>query len=327
MISTKWFFGAVSLLLLLAVPAHAQNSSYSVEIVGPNSQAGFNYSYILRVPKEPLSRHHKFLVVESNNTGPNDSYAEHLKLAKSFVEGMGIGPNIASKLNVPLLVPVFPRTKSEWQYYTHALDKDTMLIESGPSKRLDLQLLRMVEDAQARLKNGGYEVNAKFALVGFSASGTFSNRFAFLHPARLLAVVSGAVNSFPMLPASEMEGHELEYPLGTANLVRFTRDGFDIEAWKKLPQKIFMGANDTNDAVKFDDGYSKEEREIVFAVVGEDMTKRWMKAQAIYLAKQPNVSFSTYGQIGHGTDGLINGAIVNFIDIAMRRATAAGQAK
>lgn len=65
---------------------------------------------------------------------------------------------------------------------------------------------------------------------------------------------------------------------------------------------IFMGAVDDNDALLFDDGYSKEERAIVFEVLAEPMRERWSRAQMVYLEHNPNVTFVTYGQVGHWTD-------------------------
>lgn len=106
-------------------------------------------------------------------------------------------------------MPVFPRSETNSLVYTHALDQDTMHIKEGPAVRLDLQLLSMAIDAQKKLAAQKYIVENKLLIVGFSASGTFSNRFAFLHPDKLLAVVSGAVNAFPMLPVNALNKQAL----------------------------------------------------------------------------------------------------------------------
>lgn len=294
----------------------------TVEIVPADPAAGFNFPYVLRTPADSRVPGRPYLVVESNNTGADDDFEHHLAGAKSFAIGQGIGPTVAGELGMPLLVPIFPRNKQEWWIYTHALDRDTLLLGAEPRHRLDLQLLNMVEDARRRLKERDVVVRERFVLVGFSASGTFSNRFAFLHPDRLAAVVSGAVNSFPMLPVASVDGERFPYPLGVADLEQITGRGFDVEAWRKLPQMIFMGAIDDNDAVKFDDAYSEEERKAIFAFVGEDMSARWHASQLIYSRAQPNVTFTTYGGVGHWTDGRIMRDILNFTSTMMRQQAA-----
>lgn len=304
-------------------PAHtADNLDETFEVVPADPAAGFSFPYVLRIPTDAAAPGRPFLVVESNNTGSADDFEHHLAGVQSFVSGPGIGPTVARELRAPLLVPVFPRSKQEWWIYSHALDRDSMLLGAEPRHRLDLQLLNMVEDARKRLKQRGVVLRERFVLVGFSASGTFSNRFAFLHPDKLAAVVSGAVNAFPMLPVESVDGERFAYPLGIADFEEITGTGFDAAAWRDLPQMIFMGAIDDNDAVKFDDAYSAEEREAIFASVGEDMSARWQTSQLIYSREKPNVTFVTYGGVGHWTDGRIMRDILNFVNTMMRQRAA-----
>lgn len=323
--SYKQFF-SVLLALLVSVgvtPTLAGGDpAVTVEIVPADPAAGFNFPYVLRTPADGRVPERPYLIVESNNTGADDDFEHHLAGAESFALGQGIGPTVARELAMPLLVPVYPRSRQEWWIYTHALDRDSMMLGVEPRHRLDLQLLNMVGDARRRLKERDVVVRERFVLVGFSASGTFSNRFAFLHPDKLAAVVSGAVNSFPMLPVASVDGERFPYPLGVADLEQITGRGFQMEAWRKLPQLIFMGAIDDNDAVKFDDAYSEEERKAIFAFVGEEMSARWQAAQLIYSRAQPNVTFTTYGGVGHWTDGRIMRDILNFTSTMMRQQAA-----
>ena len=316
-----WFASGVALLALMHSSAAAA-TDYQVRFVEANPEAGFNFPYYLRTPNPSVAAEPSVLIVESNNSGVHDDFQVHIDAVAKHIAGRGPGPEVADTLNQPLLIPVFPRTKDRWQLYTHALDRDSILIEDDALERVDLQLLRMVENAQSRLREGGGDVASKFVLVGFSASGTFSNRFAFLHPGRLLAVVSGAVNAFPMLPVPELRGRTLNFPLGTSDLQSFTGRPFDVEVWKNLPQFIFMGAADENDALKYDDAYSERERTIVFRVLAEPMAERWAMAQAVYLEKKPNIKFATYGQVGHWTDRRVNRDISSFVKTEIERASA-----
>lgn len=313
---------AVLALWLFSSDVVAESGEYSLELVAPQPSLGFNYPYYLRVPASTSPTTVAVLVVESNNSGVHDEFDRHIEGVRSHATGNGIGPLVAAHLNQPLLIPVFPRSEERWEIYTHALDRDAMLLREDKAERLDLQLLGMVAHARQKLDAAGLEAEEKFVLVGFSASGTFSNRFAFLHPGKLLAVVSGAVNAFPMLPVSRLDGFELRFPLGTADVETLTGRKFQLERWRQLPQFIFMGAADDNDAVQFDDAYSEAERETVFAALGRSMVQRWSTAQAVYLGEQPYVTFVTYGQVGHWTDKRINRDIVNFVKTEIERAAA-----
>ncbi len=66
--------------------------------------------------------------------------------------------------------------------YTHSLDSDTLKNEEGKLVRIDLQLINMIEDAKSRLLERNIELEDKVFLTGFSASGSFTNRFTVLHP-------------------------------------------------------------------------------------------------------------------------------------------------
>ncbi len=310
----------VGLLAVLSGTAHPKE--YQVTLVEANPEAGFNFPYYLRVPSPAVAADPQVLIVESNNSGVHDEFQRHIKTVAEHVSGRGIGPGVATVLNQPLLIPVFPRTKERWKLYTHALDRDSMILDGDPAERIDLQLLSMVSDAQARLRRNEIELMEKFVLVGFSASGTFSNRFAFLHPEQLLAVVSGAVNAFPMLPVAELNGSKLAFPLGTADIQSLTSRPFNAPAWRKLPQFIFMGALDDNDALQFDDAYSEAERNTVYSVLAPAMAARWSLAQTVYLEQKPNATFVTYGQVGHWTDRRINRDIGNFVGTEIERANA-----
>lgn len=317
----RWSLSFVVIAYFSLSVASADDAAFSLELLPANPESGFNYPYFLSTPATN-SAPTWVLIVESNNSGVNDDLQFHIDAARTHAAGSGIGPVVARKLKMPLLIPVFPRSESDWWVYTHALDRDSMLLRDEPHERLDLQLLSMVDDARARLMRHGAPVREEFVLVGFSASGTFANRFAFLHPGRLMAVVSGAVNAFPMLPVAEHSGRELDYPLGIADIESISGKAFNKERWLALPQMIFMGAVDDNDALLFDDGYSNEERAIVFEVLAEPMRVRWSKAQMVYLELDPNVTFVTYGQVGHWTDGRIHRDIVNFVATEARRGEA-----
>ncbi|MEA2491490.1 MAG: hypothetical protein QOH21_3282 [Acidobacteriota bacterium] len=309
----------IFLVLLLATAcAHAPapqplpTLAAGIQVIDAAPEKGFNFPYLLRLPAHrPAGT--SYLLVEPNNTGKvSDDLAVHLAAAKDLAE-KAIGGYVATKLDLPLLVPVFPRPETDWQLYTHMLDRDTMLIERGPLRRVDLQLLAMIDDARARLSASGFPVEEKVLLTGFSASGTFSNRFTLLHPERVRAVATGGLNGLLMIPARTLDSVALPFPLGLADLEKVAGSRFDEAAWRRVPQFIYMGALDDNDALRFDDGYTDPERAIVFHVIGDKMQPdRWQRVQTLYREAGANATFHTYEGVGHWTDGKINDELTEF---------------
>ncbi|MEO8381603.1 MAG: hypothetical protein ABI779_18220 [Acidobacteriota bacterium] len=283
-------------------------------VVPAAPERGFHFPYILRIPADPSEAQVKMLLVEPNNTGAvSDDPEVHAKAAMTL-SGTGIGADAARNLHIPLLMPVFPRPESEWRIYTHQLDRDSMLVQSGPLRRLDLQLIAMIDDARARLRERGMNVPARVLMTGFSASGSFVNRFTMLHPDRVQAVATGGLNGLLILPQSDLDSISLPYPLGLADLEQVAGIKPRMDEWRRIPQLIFMGALDDNDAVLFDDGYDESEKELVFRAIGETMQPdRWERCQAAYRAAGANATFRTYDGIGHGTDGRIGLEITSFL--------------
>lgn len=278
-------FAAQSLFLislyLFSSFAIAEDIEQNPLLIPANSQEGFEYPYYLLIPETLSSLEKHYLIVETNNSGVQTDFARHIENTRKDILGIGVGPLVAKDLQMPLLIPVFPRSKERVLVYTHALDRDSMLENETQDQRLDLQLLRMIEDARRQLKSRKITIEKKFVMVGFSASGTFSNRFAFLHPSSLLAVSSGAVNSLPMLPIAADRGTKFNYPLGIGDIKEITGNEFDRENWVSLAQMIYMGAVDDNDTLKFSDAFSDQERELVLEFIGEDMAMRWSYSQKI----------------------------------------------
>ena len=295
------------------VPPPATTSTKLVEAA---PEKGFHYPYLLvaRVPP-PSGRGASggFLLVEPNNTGRvSDDFIVHLSAARELTE-KAIGGYVARELGLPQVVPVFPRPEKQWELYTHQLDRDTMLVADGLLRRLDLQLLAMIDDARARLAEQGWRLPEKVLLTGFSASGSFVNRFTALHPERVQAAAGGGLNGNLILPLATLGGRELPYPLGIADLATVGGRAFDAAAWKAVPQFFYMGALDDNDAVQFDDGYTAAEKAIVDAVIGARMQPdRWEHCQRIYRDAGAAVEFRTYDGVGHFTTQKVNEEVRDF---------------
>lgn len=292
----------------MPVAAHEKIDTPATDLLGPiqvpaNSDAGFNYPYYLYIPEQRQSEPVPMLV-EPNNTGtPSDDLEKH----RSAVEARfadGLGPQLYSKaLVVPLLVPVFPRPAGDIApagTYTHALDEDTMELEGTEIERVDLQLLEMIEHARGLLADLSYPVADDILLNGFSASGNFVNRFAALHPDSVRSLTAGGINGTPILPLERAKGHELDYPIGVADIEELTGESFDAARWRDVAQFLYMGGEDENDTIPYDDAWSERHQRVALDVYGEDMQEdRMPYSESVYDDAGADATFKTYEGVGH----------------------------
>lgn len=318
MYKTRSIF-TIILLLLACNILFAQNAQLgiferdSIIVIEKNPSNLFFNDYILFIPKGTKLSSKTFLLVEPNNTGrPSDSIGVHKKLAIDLASVSSVGNNISTALRIPLLVPVFPRPASKSLIYTHALDRDVMLEKSNELKRLDLQLLAMINDAKNILKILTIEIGDKIFMSGFSASATFINRFSFLHPDKIHALAIGGFNGELLFPQNEINGVKLNYPIGINDFEKLFKQKFDFNAYKSIPQFIYMGELDDNDAVQYDDAYSKKERKIINDNIAATVQKRYLECQKVYLKANINASFKTYEKVGHSTTSNMNLEVIKF---------------
>jgi hypothetical protein len=170
------------IFLLFSFAQNPKTEKDSLLIIQKNPEKGFQNDYILFIPKGTPLNKKIFLLVEPNNTGKiSDSMEVHRAYAIDLASVSSVGNNVSTELRIPLLVPIFPRPASQPLVYTHALDRDVMLEKNPELKRLDLQLLKMIDDAQSILHAMNIVVDRKVFMSGFSASATFTNRYSFIH--------------------------------------------------------------------------------------------------------------------------------------------------
>jgi hypothetical protein len=332
-------FPAVSLpiALLLSVGAaalfplaHAQpaptTSSPRAEEIGPklieaNPEAGFEYPYYLYAPES--TRDSAPILVEPNTSRlPSDNYDVHLKEAKREIKD-GLGRHLSNELAVPIVKPVFPRPAGDpvdWTHSVQKLDRETMQIEEGPLRRVDRQLLSMVEDARKRLEKAGHTLQQGIMLNGFSASGVFANRFAALHPETVISVTAGGVDGMPLLPFREIatrhpvvdgDTYPLGYQVGTAGIEALTGAPFDRGAFREVRQYLYIGGQDENDALLYPDAYTSQEiRMAALLAYGADVhEQRFPRAKAAYEEIGAKAAFRIYEGAGHSPSPAASDAV------------------
>lgn len=320
------FIPTVILLITTAMGAspfaHAQSSS-AEEGIGPklieaDSQAEFEYPYYLYAPEKGSGSVGKEgsampILVEPNGSRlPSDNFKVHRKEAKREIK-QGMGRFIADSLGVPVVKPVFPRPASDpvdWTHYVQGLDLETMKVEKGPLERVDRQLLSMVEDARQRLRDAGYDLREGILLNGFSAPGVFANRFAALHPEKVISVTAGGIGGMPILPFSEIptrhpvvdgDTYPLGYQIGTAGIEKLTGEPFGREAFSDVRQFLYLGGQDKRDPLPYPDAYTKKKTRLAALLsYRDDMhAQRFPRAKAAYEAAGAKAVFRIYGGLGH----------------------------
>lgn len=277
---------------------------------------GFHWPYLLFVPEKPASPH---LLVLPNNTGFETVDVALLRASASCDLAQHLP--LAVRLGTPVVVPLFPRppasTSGGENLYLHALTRDALTANRPEWKRVDLQLEAMVHDARARLAARGIRADGPLLLEGFSASGSFVNRFAVLHPDDVLAVASGSPGGWPIAPVAELKREALPYPVGLAGLDQLTGHRPDTAALRKVRWFFFLGDHDDNDAVPFRDSFSKQHEELIFRLFGKTPVSRWHEAQRLYVSQGLAARFQLYEGAAHEVTPRMREDIARFFEDAL----------
>ena len=159
----------------------------------------------------------------------------------------------------------------------------------------------MIEDARGKLSGAGLQTQDKVIMVGFSAAGTFVNRFTMLHPKYVRVALIGAPGGWPMVPVSEHMGERLPYPVGTADIETLTGQPFDQEAFCAVPKFFYLGDQDDNDSVHYKDSFDKPHADLVDRLFGNTPVKRWDDARDLFGGEGCAATFKLYAGVGHKT--------------------------
>lgn len=305
----------LSIAILFAIQSCKKNDREDLLFVESNKSLGFHYPYFLFIPNQISTEDSLYMIIEPNNSGmTHDSLQKHIDIARfTASRDFYLGNYVSRKLQLPLLVPVFPRSETNWHIYTHDLDRDVMLQKGTALERIDRQLMYMFEDARKRLLQKGIKTHDAFLLTGFSASGSFTNRFTALHPEKVAASAAGGTGGLLILPVDSLQNELVIFPNGTGDMEMITGRPFQKDEFLATPQFYFLGENDTNDAVPFDDAYGDGEREQIYRLFDKrPILDRWSECQKIYLEEGVISEFKTYEDVGHEHPEKIKKDVLHF---------------
>ena len=258
------------------------NNNYS--IIPSNPAKGFKWEYILYIPDKVKAN--KLLVVPNNTGNVSDNINIHKEKAKELILYKS---ELAEELGVPLLVPIFPRPKAYEELYTHALDRETILTNISELKRLDLQLIAMIDDCKEILSKKRIKIDEKILIAGFSASGDFVDRFTFLHPEIIRAAFIGGSDN--IIPYENFNKENMPYPLGVYDYEKITGEKFSIDLIADINRYIYKGSEDEGGWQIY------EENGKVTTYTGKEYFEKFEVRQLIDSLKQRNIPIYVDGDI------------------------------
>jgi hypothetical protein len=270
-------------------------------LIPANPDKGFHWGYYLYLPKNiDYSKKQTIVIIPCNVPVATNNDNEIENRIRKDIETNQSVYEVPDGLAAPMLMPIFPRGSDDMRdMHIHNLDRDVMFIKEGKLKRIDLQLIKMFEDARDYLEvQYGINTNKKFFITGYSGAGNFTSKMVILHPKYIVAAVSGGSVGLPPLPLEEYNGTKLIFSVGIADLDKLGIK-FNKEAYQKVPQYIYHGAKDNNDPMRNSDVYGEEEKDIIRKVLSENISARWKKSRELISSVTKNVQFHTYPDIGH----------------------------
>lgn len=299
----------------ISIPAIKSKTIAVGEIIKieKNPSKGFFWPYYLYVPANIDEKKTNYIFVESNNQ-PVKQVAYELTDESAYGTA-NKNKMYSDALGMPSIVPVFPGTDDISKVnsvYLHAINENALLIETEEYKRVDLQLIAMIDDARDRLSRDDININEKVIINGFSDSGNFSNRFTGLHPERVKVMVAGGINVF-LFPIEEYNGIKYNYPLGISDFSKYSSKAFNKEAYDKVAKFIYRGTADKTDPAYGTNFMSVDTKNFIFQNIGQDILKRLEVSKQLYETTTKNLQFAYYDGIAHVVNKEISNDIIDFV--------------
>ena len=255
------------------------NKLFNYKVVPANEDKGFNFPYILVVPKQ-LPYNVKMIVECANSVDYEREDKQDLKSqideAENYAKYICVKqdgerfnlPYLYQQLNQPIVIPVIRRCEYErvgelksdeayqlfdeldknTEFYPQQLGRQVVLEKTGEFADVPKQVISMLEDAKQRIKaiakrrNQEIEISKKSGLAGWSSSAVFASRMQLLcyeYFDLCMAFASGGVQPLPLV---EYNGQKLYYPLGVADYKEITGKDFDEEEYAQAKQISVIGS-------------------------------------------------------------------------------------
>lgn len=274
---------------------------------------GYNFDYCLFIPYGMFAKTNLLIQIPNYKANIRSLDIEERKdyifeIFKGFKSHIHLCNN---ESKFPILYPLFPRKwdeDKEEEIFTHMLSSNAIFCEDEQFKRVDIQLVNMIEDAKRRLELNNIDVDDKVIIEGFSATAKFANRFTLLHPEIVKLCIAGGIGGCLTLPMRFIEEEKLLYPVGIGNVEEITDE--KINEFKKVKQFYYQSVDDKIDAfssinknsfIPNNPGVIKEpELKQLYNFLGRDMLNERLKnTEYYYLLEGVNATFKVYSTGDH----------------------------
>jgi len=241
---------------------------------------GFYWNYYLFVPRgTPVNKSIR-LLVEPNNQGPE---SDDISFTNNDAKITARHNGTAQNLKIPVLVPAFPRLKTKPPGYdflpSNTLSKEILMKGTDEFKRIDLQLIKMIEHAKDLLDDKeNIKLKEEIFIMGGSASAIFASNFTKIHPNKVRAIAAGSID-FVILPVDRWGGEEIRYPAGISDLRSIVGESFNLDEYKKVAKFYYQGELE---AVNDELTVGASEEKAVEKAIGQTTRERWDKIGQIY---------------------------------------------
>ena len=276
--------------------------------VPANPKKGFNVGYFLKWQcldsNAPTN-----LFIEGNNGPVKNEYDLTKNITKNnLLYNVNFHDLVIRGLkNYVVLMPVFMRpfkilsNGKQISVDYRALTSAAISSKDKTNKRVDLQLLKMIEDTKNFFNNLNINIAKKVILVGFSDSANFAQRFAFLHPEIVNGVFIAGMNALAPIPTKEYKGEILNFPLGINDYEKITGHAFNFKTYSNIIQYFLLGDKDENSILPYEECITKKERKIIEKIYGKDMqTELWNSMlEALKYYKLKNIKCHKLQDVGH----------------------------
>ena len=229
-------------------------NDYFIYIVSSNKEKGFNFPYILVLPKQT---NEISTIVVDNKTPSASTLSYKETIEKEFIDNMRVSKManvILEEFNEPILIPIIPRFKG---FYTTALGSNVrnnnmmnlkeeikngnvLMDPKDLEKLIDIpkQYNNVIMDAKNFIRNHLHlNVNDKVIQTGYSAASKLASNYTELYPQNVECLIAGGTTGLGIRPSKEYN-----YPLGIKDI-----SNYDADASKSVKRFFFIGRKDEND--------------------------------------------------------------------------------
>ena len=229
-------------------------NDYFIYIVSSNKEKGFNFPYILVLPKQA---NEISTIVVDNKTPSASTLSYKETIEKELIDNTRVSRMaevILEEFNEPILIPIIPRFKG---FYTTALGSNVrnnnmmnlkeeikngnvLMDPKDLEKLIDIpkQYNNVIMDAKNFLRNNLHlNVNDKVIQTGYSAASKLASNYTELYPQNVECLIAGGTTGLGIRPSKEYN-----YPLGIKDIKNYNAD-----ASKSVKRFFFIGRKDEND--------------------------------------------------------------------------------